>query len=392
MKKAIILMMAFAAACPLFAQDNISKILSAVEQNNTTLKTLRATANAEKLGNKTGLFLPDPEIGFNYLWGNPSYIGSRTDVQVTQAFDIPTLSGMKKRMADDKNNMVEWQYRANRMNILLEAKEYLLDLIYYNGLLKEMMIRKSHAGTIASSQKTRMEKGEGNILEYNNVRLNLSKVEAGIQQIETERAAVLSQLARLNGGAAVSISDSDFEAVTLPADFNAWFAVAENKNPVLAYVKSDIALNKKQLSLNKAMNLPSFSVGYMSEKTAGQRYQGVSVGVSIPLWSNRNKVRQAQAAVTAAEVRKTDATVQFYSQLEILYQRVAGLQKTARTYRQSLADANNSSLLKKALDAGEISILDYMLQAALYYDSVDKALAAERDYQKAYAELSAVEL
>ena len=385
-------MMAFAAACPLFAQDNISKILSAVEQNNTTLKTLRATANAEKLGNKTGLFLPDPEIGFNYLWGNPSYIGSRTDVQVTQAFDIPTLSGMKKRMADDKNNMVEWQYRANRMNILLEAKEYLLDLIYYNGLLKEMMIRKSHAGTIASSQKTRMEKGEGNILEYNNVRLNLSKVEAGIQQIETERAAVLSQLARLNGGAAVSISDSDFEAVTLPADFNAWFAVAENKNPVLAYVKSDIALNKKQLSLNKAMNLPSFSVGYMSEKTAGQRYQGVSVGVSIPLWSNRNKVRQAQAAVTAAEVRKTDATVQFYSQLEILYQRVAGLQKTARTYRQSLADANNSSLLKKALDAGEISILDYMLQAALYYDSVDKALAAERDYQKAYAELSAVEL
>lgn len=385
-------MMAFAAACPLFAQDNISKILSAVEQNNTTLKTLRATANAEKLGNKTGLFLPDPEIGFNYLWGNPSYIGSRTDVQVTQAFDIPTLSGMKKRMADDKNNMVEWQYRANRMNILLEAKEYLLDLIYYNGLLKEMMIRKSHAGTIASSQKTRMEKGEGNILEYNNVRLNLSKVEAGIQQIETERAAVLSQLARLNGGAAVSISDSDFEAVTLPADFNAWFAVAENKNPVLAYVKSDIALNKKQLSLNKAMNLPSFSVGYMSEKTAGQRYQGVSVGVSIPLWSNRNKVRQAQAAVTAAEVRKTDATVQFYSQLEILYQRVAGLQKAARTYRQSLAEANNSGLLKKALDAGEISILDYLLQAALYYDSVDKALAAERDYQKAYAELSAVEL
>ena len=68
------------------------------------------------------------------------------------------------------------------------------------------------------------------------------------------------------------------------------------------------------------------------------------------------------------------------------------MQEAANTYRRSLLDANNSQLLKKALDAGEISVLDYMIQIALYYDSVDKALAAERDYQKAFAELSAVEL
>ena len=49
-------------------------------------------------------------------------------------------------------------------------------------------------------------------------------------------------------------------------------------------------------------------------------------------------------------------------------------------------------LLKKALDAGEISMLDYILQLGLYYDSVNQALQAELDYQKAFAELSAVEL
>lgn len=392
MKKIMIFIVAIIAAGPLFAQDNMKEVLSAVEQNNTTLKALRETADATKLENKTGIFLSDPEVGFNYMWGKPSSIGSRKDFNVTQSFDIPTISGMKNRLANQKNDMVEWQYRADRMNILLEAKLYLLDMIYYNGLLKELAIRKSHAESISSSQQSRLDKGEGNILEYNNVRLNLSKVEAEIQRMEAERNAIAAQLTRLNGGIAVSFGEDVFETVSLPVDFNDWFTVAESKNPVLAYVKSDIELSKKQLSLSKAMNLPTFSLGYMGEKTLGQRYQGVSVGISVPLWSNKNRIKQAKTAVKAAEARRADATGQFYGQLEILYQRTSGLQEAANTYRRSLLDANNSQLLKKALDAGEISVLDYMIQIALYYDSVDKALAAERDYQKAFAELSAVEL
>src|SRR5574344_1944650 len=139
MKKRIIIMMAIIVTSQLFAQNNINEMLSTIEQNNTTLKALREAAEAEKIENKTGIFLSDPEIGFNYLWGNPSFIGNRKDFNVSQAFDIPTISGMKSRLADHKNDLVEWQYQADRMNILLEAKQYLLDMIYYNGLLKELM-------------------------------------------------------------------------------------------------------------------------------------------------------------------------------------------------------------------------------------------------------------
>ena len=47
---------------------------------------------------------------------------------------------------------------------------------------------------------------------------------------------------------------------------------------------------------------------------------------------------------------------------------------------------------EKALDTGEISLLDYIVEIGLYYTTVNQALEAERDYQKAIAELSAVEL
>lgn len=392
MKAIIITMMVLFAGITLNAQNNINPVLSQVEENNTTLKALREQAEADKLQNKTGIFLDDPEVGFNYLWGNPSNVGNRTDFSVTQTFDIPTITGMKSRLANGRNNLVEWQYKADRMNILLEAKQYCVELVYYNSLLRELYLRLEHAQTIAKGYKDRMDRGDVSILEYNKVNLNLSTIQGEISRMEVERDALLAQLKRLNGGIDVVFNDADYGSRELPLNFNEWYVQAEDKNPVLAYVRNEIEVSQKQVSLSKAMNLPKFTAGYMSEKVVGQRYQGVSLGISIPLWSNKNQVKQAKAAVAAAQSREADTKQQFYSQLQIQYSKAMGLKTTADKYRRSLANVNNTILLKKALDAGEISLLDYMVEMGLYYDNVNQTLAAERDYQLAFAELAAVEL
>ncbi|MEG0463528.1 MULTISPECIES: TolC family protein [Bacteroides] len=392
MKKIVISIVATLAMSSLFAQNNMNEVLSTIEQNNTTLKALREAADAQKIENRTGIYLSDPEIGFNYLWGNPSSIGNRKDINVKQNFDIPTISGLKNRVANQQNILVEWQYKSDRINILLEAKLYYLDLVYYNSLLKELAVRREHAEKIAASQKERLESGEGNVMEYNNVQLNLSTVQGEVSRIETERNAAIAQMVRLNGGQPLTLSDSGFTAIEMPLNFNDWYATAEGKNPLLSYVRQEIELGKQQVSLSRSMGLPTFSAGYMSENVVGQRFQGVSVGVSVPLWSNKNRVKQAKSALRAAESRQTDTKQQFYSQLEILYSRTQGLKEAAETYRASLANANNSLLLKKALDAGQISILDYIVEIGLYYNTVNQALQAELGYQKAFAQLSSIEL
>lgn len=392
MKKIILTLITIVATSSLFAQNSIDELLNTIEQNNTTLKALRESADAQKLGQRTGLFLPDPEIGFNYLWGNPSTIGKRQDLSIKQSFDFPTITGLKRKVADQQNKLVDWQYKADRMNLLLEAKNYGLDWIYYNSLMDELTLRLAHAEAIAVGQKERLKSGEGNILEYNNAQLNLSNVKGEISRIETERNNALSQLTRLNGGKVPSFNPSRFEAIDMPIDFLQWYSIAEEKNPILSYVKQEVELSKKQVSLSRSMGLPTLSTGYMSEKVVGQRYQGVSIGISIPLWSNKNRVKQAKSAVRAAESRKIDTKQQFFIQLQTLYSRTLGLKKVAETYRASLKNANNSTLLKQALDTGQISMLDYIVEVGLYYNTIDQALKAELDYQKAFAELSAVEL
>jgi outer membrane protein TolC len=387
----------------LFAQDGnhsqlstsnpqLNGVLSSIEKNNTTLKALRETSEAQKLGNRTGISLSGPGMGFNYLWGKPGETGARTDLSIKQDFDIPTLAGMKSRVAGGQNRLVELQYESGRMKILLEAKLYCIELIYCNALRRELDVRLQHAATIAEGYQSRLDRGDASRLEYNKAQLNLSTVQGEISRIDVERNTLLSHLKRLNGGIDLALDDDRYGDDPLPARFDDWFAQAAGKNPALEYARQEIELGKRRVSLNKAMNLPVFSAGYMSEKVAGQQYQGLMLGLSVPLWENRHRVRQARASVAAAESRATDSRRQFHSQLQTLYGRAAGLKVTAGQYRRSLAAVNNTDLLKKALDAGEISLLDYILEIALYYDTVNRALAAERDYQKAFAELSATEL
>lgn len=69
--RTIILIMALLASVSLVAQENIGSILFSIEENNSTLKALREETNAQKLGNKTGIYLSDPDVEFGYLWGNP---------------------------------------------------------------------------------------------------------------------------------------------------------------------------------------------------------------------------------------------------------------------------------------------------------------------------------
>jgi outer membrane protein TolC len=138
------------------------------------------------------------------------------------------------------------------------------------------------------------------------------------------------------------------------------------------------------------MRLPSFSAGYMSEKVAGEHFQGITLGISIPLWENKNRVKQAKAAVIAAATRQEDSKQQFYHQLQNLYGQTQGLKSIADNYKASLTALDSTDLLKKALDAGEISVLEYVVEMGLYYDVVKQALEAEKDYRKAQAELEAV--
>lgn len=392
MRKYIILIAVLAVAGPAAAQQTIDAVLQQIERNNTTLEALRKQTEADKLQNKTGITLPDPEVSFDYLWGDPSSIGNRKDFGVTQSFDIATIAGSRRRVADAQNGLLDVEYRAGRMAVLLEAKQTCIQLIYYNALKAELEQRLAHAQAVADFYDRQLADGNANRLEVNKARLSLSAAQGELRRNEVERTNLLAELQRLNGGEPIVFEQAAYAQPVLPQDFEAWYDEAAAANPVLAYAQQNVELKRREMKLGKLSGLPQISAGYMSELVPESNFRGITLGLSVPLWSNRNRVKQAKAAVVAAELQQKDATVQFYERLRNQYGRTLGLQRTAGEYRKALAELDNTQLLRKALDAGEISLLDYIVELGLYYTTVDEALAAERDYELALTDLQSVML
>lgn len=372
----------------LFAQNSVETILTGVEKNNTTLPALRKRIDAEKSGNKTGIYLQNPEVEFSYLWGNPSAIGNRTDFSIKQTFDFPTAYRFKNQISELKNEQMEFEYQKNLKLILFETKLICSDLIYTNALQSELKKRGAHAQQIADSYRSKFDNGEVNILEYNKAQLNLLNADNALKTTEVERNSLLAELTRLNGGQPVTFSDSIFQPVAVPADFEDWFVLAAQNNPLLTWLKKEIEISEKQMGLNKAMTLPKFQAGFMSETVVGEQFQGVTVGLSIPLWENKNKVKYAKANTLALKSIDADNRVQFYNHLKALHSKATDLHKNVTQYRADLRSFDNFSLLKKALDKGEISLINYLAEISIYYESVNQLLVLERDLDKTLAELN----
>ncbi|MDR1526104.1 MAG: TolC family protein [Dysgonamonadaceae bacterium] len=392
MRKLIISLSLLSVAVAAAAQNGYDAVLQQIEANSITLNALRKQTEAQKLDNRTGIYPANPEVEMHYLWGSPRITGNRTDFAVSQSFDFPTAYGHRSKIAGLRNANAERIYLSERIYTLLSAKQVCIDLVYYNALAKETAVRLQNAESIAAAYQTRLEKGDANRLEYNKAQLNLTAVQAEQTRIEAEQTALLLELQRMNGGKAIRFPDAVYPAGNLPAGFEDWYAGIESRHPALQYANGQIEIGRQQVKLNRALGLPGFSTGYMSEKVAGEQFQGITLGISIPLWENKNRVKQAKAQVRAAESALDDNRMQVFNRLQNRYIQAVALQKNAQKLRSSLSENNNEPLLKKALEQGEISLLNYFLEIEYYYEAVNKVLEAERDYERAGAELLAVEL
>ena len=379
MKLSIIFFLLVVLSSRLYSQSTMNNVLHDIETNSVTLQALKQQVEAQKLGNRTGIYLDNPEAEFGYLWGSPASEGIRKDFSITQSFDFPTAYAHRSNIAEGHNRIAGYEYERQRKELLLQAGTVCVNLIYCNTLKSELDKRLQHAQSIATAYVERFSRGDVDILERNKAQLNLLNARKSAEANEIERAALLSELQRLNGGKAVVFEDTAYPEYNIPVDFEQWYAQAQEYNPALRMLAQETDVSRRQERLSRSLSLPKFSAGYMSESILGTTLQGVTVGVSIPLWENKNTVKQAKAQTMAWQNMEADAKMQFYNSLKTQYAKAFGLQNLAADYRDALQTTSNADLLKKALDLGQLSLIEYIMELTIYYDAADNVLQAERD-------------
>jgi len=389
MKQLFILLSIILLTCAsLFSQNSIDKVIDEVMKNNTTLSALRKNADSELIGNKTGIYLENPEFAFDYLWGSPSVNGNRTDISVLQSFDFPSAYVYRSQISDYQNEQVELEFQKQSKSIIMQTRLVCNDLIYHNALKSELSGRIANAQKIASSFKSKFETGDVGILEYNKAQVNLLNLVKDAESAEIERNALLSELQSLNGGIFIEYTESVYPVQNFASDFEQWYIQAEQNNPVLKWLKQEAAISQKNEKLNTALGLPKFQAGYMSEDVPGQQFQGISVGLSIPLFENKNAVKYAKAKTIAVQSAEADTRLQFYNNLKALHTKSISQQNSLDDYRTNLQLFDNSAFLQKALDLGELSLAEYIYELSIYYESFNKVLELERNLNMTIVELN----
>lgn len=391
MNRTLLLIASFTFALSLSAQSRSEEVVREIEQNSLRLKALSEQLSADKFANRTSILPPNPELLFNYVWARPAILGNRTDFSAIQRLDFPTVYSYRAKIASLANSSAELRYQAERIELLLSAKECCIQLTYLNALEKLNAQRLQSAKEFVVSYTQKLAVGDCTILELNRAKLTLSTLENEAIQLQIERQGVIAELMRLNGGVEIRFDIDSFDPIALTVNFEEWFGAAEERSPLMAYLKREVEISEKQVDLSRAMGLPKLAVGYMTERQMGQNFDGVTIGLSIPLWENKNRVKQAKASAIAAQTLAEEGRQNFYAHLQNLFLRASTLQNSLLAYRTTLDNQNSELLLNRALEGGEITLLEYLLEMQYLFNARHTLLTTERDFALTVAQLAAVE-
>ena len=208
-------LMILASALPLLANTQVPQedpgdepYMKLVLENNPTLRAAREYYQLALLEAGTGNTPPNPEVEFGYLFGNPSQLGRRLDFSVSQEVDFPTTYIHRSRARKIRNSQSELEYLLARQEVLLLARQVMIERIYLNSQQALLGDRLLHARTIHEGFQQKVAAGEENQLSLNQSQLHLVSLEG---EFEQNRAMILNNklsIKELTGGSNMEIHEA----------------------------------------------------------------------------------------------------------------------------------------------------------------------------------------
>jgi outer membrane protein TolC len=384
----------FALAAGAHAQTpaSLDDILRSVAANNTELRALQSAATAEKAENRSENNLEDPTV--DYLRQHNTLDGEHsTEFNAIQSFDFPTQYVTRHRAISLRNEAVDRQYEAARRDVLLQAKELCLQMIFLNRQRTLLDQRLTNAEAMEKHAATRLATGDANILEMNKIKMERMNVNAEKAKNVAEYRTALQQLLALNGNQPLEFDGTDYPAVdaSAPLDYNSLHDLALTGDAALEAQAIQTQAAQKQVSVDRQGWLPKLSVGFRRNTTSVDADNGLYVGASVPIFQNRKKVAAAKARAVEARLTQQSEKEKAEAQFQGLYNEMQQLRAALDVYDLPLM-FSTLDVLKKAFAEGELSVIEYFTEMECIYQNLMAHGEVEYRYNQLAAELTKNEL
>lgn len=221
---------------------------------------------------------------------------------------------------------------AIRQDILLEAKKVCIAIVYHNRLNIQLQQRSESFTKLLEAFRNKLAKGDGHILDVHKAEIQLIGIEKAIQDNHSRIRQLQQKLTELNGGNSIAFVDTTYADIPDIPTFEELEAEYERNDPLRKILLQETSIAQKAIEVSKAAWWPRMELGYRYEGRAGQSLNGLTTGISIPLWANRNTVKH-QHAVKEAAVAELDAHVnEHYYHILHMYEQYENLKKVLEKY------------------------------------------------------------
>ncbi|TDQ08590.1 CusA/CzcA family heavy metal efflux RND transporter [Pedobacter metabolipauper] len=345
-------------------------------KNNPLMTNAGLEIGIQQEHKKAALEIPKTE--FNMMYGQyNSQVKNDNNFSVSQTFPFPSVFGATAALGNAQLKGAQLKAAISKNELVLQVKQVYSSLQYLYELRKLLNKQDSINTGFVKSASLRYKTGESTLLEQTTAETQQNEIRNQLLLNEANISIYLSKLQVLLGlKTTVIIADRDLKA----EDTAMVTDTAELKNnPLLELGKQQIEIAEKQKKLIGARSLPDITLGYFNQSLTGtqnvngqevffdrmDRFQGLNIGLSIPLFFGAQKAR-----VRSAELSRQQQVSGYESsenRLKGEYQQaIQEYQKNKNSlqYYQTSALTNATLILKNskiAYQSGEMTYNEFLI-------------------------------
>lgn len=364
----------------------IDSVLSAVENNNLTLKALSSDIKAQIHESKSANNLSETSVQYSPFYADGVSGVASSELVVSQDFDFPTLYAARSKASKMKKEELDKRFLLERRNILLDARQLCLDIIHINKRQTLLNKRMDIADNLLRLYEKRMENGDATILELNKVKMERMELNAEAEELQATLRSAQSQLTAINGNSPIRFAATDYPPMApLPDDATLISQYLASDAEILV-AEAETRNTQQNINISKQNWLPKLTVGYRRNTNLDEAVNGFLVGAAIPLFSNRHKTKEARAMHESQLLKLEDTRNQNASAAQSMIAELRHTENAMKAYDVNLMETT-LQLLGKAVEAGQISSIDYFREADIINANMTKYLELENQYHKSVSEI-----
>lgn len=364
-------------------------LLEQISRNNKDIIHAQMNTEGEMLSARSENNLPDPELELEYM-ANPA---NSLEMVVSETVEWPGIYVSRRKELSYRMTAMEYLYEAKKVEVLRDARLAYVDLVNVNRQIQ----RSTQILELVKSILDKVEQDtvvtDYTVLDVMKLKVEAFDLASTVSELVIKKQALISNLELMNGG--LPLENVDFDAGKYNARLQSlsYYEEAFGNSPEAKAEYQQALADRHAVKTSKQGWLPSLTLGYKFAREDGMKVHGFVFGISLPIFSNRNKARAAKAFQTASYFGWEKRQFEAAGEVRVLYGELLSLEQSLEKYRDVIADSEEAmAYLDTALNEKSITIIDYLSEYKYLLEAKSRLEDMEYDYNLKYVELSKYDL